>query len=203
MSNILRTQLLTVLDSLAANQVPSYIPDMENDFAAANLYDLQFQHQLQVTHKMFGLVDLKWTKKFADLLGSSRCLEIMAGRGWLASALAYHGVNIHATDGHIGFGVESTTSIFPVGIFTATEAIKQFEHRSDVLICSWPPYLDTALNDALNHWPSDKPIYIIGEGPGGCTGDDSFWDQFDITDTYRWQPNQWGQHSALYRGYWK
>lgn len=46
-------------------------------------------------------------------------------------------------------------------------------HPDRVLFLCWPPYDDTMAAEALLNYTGDTVIYV-GEGPGGCTGDDLF-----------------------------
>jgi hypothetical protein len=52
---------------------------------------------------------------------------------------------------------------------------KLADHPDRVLLLCWPPYNSTFAHDALQAYPGDTLIFI-GEGPGGCTGDDSFFE---------------------------
>lgn len=198
----LRTQLISILETLANNQLPTSIPDMENDWERwESHYNIHFQQECQQTHKMFGLVDLTWTKTLATELAGARVLEVMAGRGWLAKALSSHGIDIRATDGHVGYGVKDVPPVFPVKVMDIMEAIKTYASSSDVLICSWPPYDDPSFRLALRYWTKSKPIYVIGEGIGGCTADDKFWETF-IEHNWYHHPNQYSQYSRVFKGYW-
>jgi hypothetical protein len=59
---------------------------------------------------------------------------------------------------------------FPVAMADAL-AVPSFPDR--VLFLCWPPYSNEMATDALNTYAGDTLVFI-GEGEGGCTGDDSF-----------------------------
>ncbi len=200
MSNNLNRQLEAIHNTLSNNDLPLSIPDMKSNYQFTPETEA-FKQYCQNTHKMYGLVDLTWTEEFARELKNMHVLEIMAGRGWLAKALAHHGICVHATDGLKGYEMECVDSVFPVTIMTAKKAIKDHAAYNDALLCSWPPYDEPAFRLALQHWPHDKPIYVIGEGLGGCTADDKFWLSY-AKDKDWYHPNHSGQHSRIYRGYW-
>jgi hypothetical protein len=50
---------------------------------------------------------------------------------------------------------------------------KLAQHRNRALLLSWPPYDKPFAYEALSAFPGDT-LFYIGEGDGGCTGDDAF-----------------------------
>lgn len=48
-------------------------------------------------------------------------------------------------------------------------------HSDRALLLCWPPYNDSTASDAVKAWGGNVVIYI-GEGWGGCTADDSFFE---------------------------
>lgn len=46
-------------------------------------------------------------------------------------------------------------------------------HRDRALLLVWPPYGSPMARLAANAWRGEVLVYV-GEGPGGCTADDSF-----------------------------
>ena len=50
---------------------------------------------------MWAIVDKHWTKELAKWIGNRKCLEVMAGAGWLAKALDFYKVDIIATDDYL------------------------------------------------------------------------------------------------------
>lgn len=50
---------------------------------------------------------------------------------------------------------------------------KVLEHQDRALFLCWPPYDDPMAYDALRQYEGELLIYV-GEGEGGCTGDDYF-----------------------------
>lgn len=101
---------------------------------------------------------------FAD---GGTILEIGAGSGLWAHLLREAGAEIRATD------VEpwDTTYTF-VAQLSATEALALYPDAHVLMLC-WPPYADPLGALALAVFTGDRLVYI-GEGEGGCTGDDTF-----------------------------
>lgn len=48
------------------------------------------------------------------------------------------------------------------------------KHGDRTLLLVWPP-MDSMAADCLGHYPGDHVVYV-GEGPGGCTADDRFFE---------------------------
>jgi hypothetical protein len=125
---------------------------------------------------MWAIVDDIWTKVLADWIGNRIVLEIMSGPGWLAKALTKHGVRIISTD---NFSWEFTgKSVYSLVLdYDAVKAVKKY-FKSDILLCSWPPYENDTIVRACDVWGPDKPIIYIGEGEGGCCAPDAFFTNF-------------------------
>lgn len=116
---------------------------------------------------MWANVDLSWTKHAAEWIGERRALEVMSGRGWLASALRHHGVDLIATDDYSwGTGGERLTEVVKRN---ATRAVREFGGEADVLIAAWPPYNSRAMDVAIRAWGREKPVLFVGE-IWGATG---------------------------------
>jgi hypothetical protein len=52
---------------------------------------------------------------------------------------------------------------------------KAAEHSDRALLLCWPPYDEPMAADCLSQYSGDVLVYV-GEGYGGCTGDDRFHD---------------------------
>lgn len=125
---------------------------------------------------MWALVYRSWVQVLAEWIGDRQVLEVMAGRGWLAKALAEEGVSIVATDdGSFDKRHNKCGPVHEVLSLDALGAIARFGDDADVLIMSWPPYGDEAATDALEAWGTGRPIVYIGEGEDMACAPDSFW----------------------------
>lgn len=155
---------------------------------------------------MWAIVDLHWTRQLAAWLDGRKVLEVMAGAGWLAKALASHGVSVTATDDYTwdsGTHVDMRR-VYPVKRMDAVKAVQTYRNH-DVLIVSWPPYGDGAIVDVCEAWGSDRPIVYIGESQGGCNAPDAFFEGFEVDesapafDLLAWD----GIHDDVHIGYWQ
>lgn len=129
----------------------------------------------------FALVTNAWIKPLADIIGSSKCLEVMAGKGTISYALQQHGVDIKATDNYSWEGSFNFDDLFTdVENIDAVEAIKKYGKDVEYVIMSWP-YMDKTCYEVVKKLyevnPHSKLIYI-GESDGGCTACDEFFDFF-------------------------
>lgn len=151
-------------------------------------------------------------------------VEIGAGTGYWAALLARRGLEVDAFDLHpAGSGDAEWCGPFEP-YFTVhrgdAEDAARFPERS--LFMCWP-YMDDMALRALMAYRGETLIYI-GEGRGGCTASDEFFDLVDeewghwcqICDDYREMPHEhfsapkwrlverieipqwWGLHDALY-----
>lgn len=119
-------------------------------------------------------------QKIKEFVGGLRVLEIGAGLGLWAKLLQDEGVDIIATD-----SVAKRKQYFKVSTtFTEVhdlnniQALKKFPDREVVMLC-WPPYSDEMGYQTLRNFDGEKFV-LIGEGPGGCCGDDQFWEFLNI-----------------------
>ncbi len=142
-----------------------------------------------------------------DLTGRDkpRVLEVCAGRGVLARNMAARqNVEWTATDEHPAEG--------RVERMDAIGALDRHEDH-DLLFVSWVNYESTLDHELANRWVQGlgKPMIIVGEGDGGCTGSSRFWEDpllhrtpfhmRDLQDVPCWQ----GMHdfSTIVQPVWK
>ncbi len=137
------------------------------------------------------------------LVGLGRIVEIGAGTGYWAALLRAEGATVFPYDSSPpGPGVSN--HYFPEGsLYTLVEVggpEKAAEHPDCALFLCWPPYSDSLAYDALCAYRGDTVVYV-GEGAGGCTGDDDFhaaletgWEQSRVMPIPQWP----GIHDDLY-----
>ena len=189
--------------------IDHFMTDMENYIVPANPInspsvdhpDLgMFRERFKCTDLgMFAVITQRLCMEIADWIGPRACLEVMAGAGWLARGLELEGVNIVATDSG-NWAKENDWETFSiVRTYYARKALQRFGDRADILIVSWPPYTSSMITKLLPLWGSDKPILYIGEGPGGCCGDDKFFQVTQVVERPNWSFYAWpGIHDAPY-----
>lgn len=113
------------------------------------------------------------------LLAWSPILEVMSGVGYLAWLLRQAGADVIATDLRPAPGNKFSrrqsnwTNILQMD---AVEAVEGFGHGRTLLM-SWP-YMDDVCVKALKAFKGSRFVYI-GEGQGGCTAVDEFFEELD------------------------
>ena len=154
---------------------------------------------------MWALVEQQWTAELSRWIGTRRTVEIMAGRGWLAKALAGHGIRIIATDnGSWSSSHGGAVPVFDVWRFEAVEAVRTFNKEADILLVSWPPYGDRAICRAAEEWGEERPIIYIGESRGGRNAPEEFFDAFQWLKGLKFPLKSWyGFYDNVYIGYYK
>lgn len=107
----------------------------------------------------------------ARLASLGPILEVGAGTGYLARLIHNAGGDIIATDPNSEPMNRTWFDLLPLN---AQEAIAQLPNR--LLLSSWPSLGETWLTEAVLALPAGTPLIVIGEGPGGCTASDCFFD---------------------------
>lgn len=194
------------LMEVEAGEVPKKFPLSGNGYDFSGDFDFLFMCRKFCTKRgMWAIVDMDWTRRFADWVGDRSVLEIMCGAGWLAKALRAHGIRVCASDNRklknspTFSKMKDVTTIVD---FEASHAVRE-SSRCDILLVSWPPYEGSALSQACDLWGTERPIIYIGEGAGGCTADDEFHENFDGYLYQSIRTPQWeGIHDSLYGGRW-
>ena len=124
----------------------------------------------------FVLLNNKILDITADFLKDKSVCEIGAGTGWLSYQLQKRDINITAIDykpGHdsdFGFKKLHTEVLMMNGIDYLES------NFPDVVILSWPDYDTSFASDILSLLQKGQTLIYIGEGEGGCTGDDAFFE---------------------------
>ena len=116
-----------------------------------------------------------------NFVGNDAVLEIASGHGIWAKLLQESNVNVKPTDyisspkrkDHI------SNKAYDIDIedLSANDAIQKYKNFN-VLMMSWPPYAEPMAHQALKNFNGNKLIFI-GEGEGGCTGDDNFFKELN------------------------
>lgn len=106
-------------------------------------------------------------------VGNDMILEVGAGKGLWAKLMQDLGMHVTPTDlSHTDNKYIKGDPHTEVQMMDAVDAVNKFGDHS-VLMLNWPPYNDPMAAQALKAFRGNKLIYV-GEGWGGCTGDDCF-----------------------------
>lgn len=187
-------------DILRSGNIPPKAPGVMRDNPDEPLSNLSSMMNISLFRrgyvKEFGYIlpTEEWIAPLSLLIGKSKCLEVMSGKGLLTKALMNFGVNCLATDNKSWDGKEGgifganwfdpNSALVDVEKIDALDAIKKYGHDIDYIIVSWPP-MDELCTECLKLMrtinPNSKMIYI-GENGGGCTASDSFFELANIID---------------------
>ncbi len=165
-------------------EILKIIENKEIPYNYPNDFTKNFHLRSKVIEDMgFVLISKDWISPFSDWIGSRKCLEIMAGSGALSYSLMQQGVNIITTDDFSWEMSEKQKLWWNNGkLWTKIEkinyldAIKKYGKDIDIIIMSWP-YMDNMAARALIKMRKINPLCLmiyIGEGSGGCTANDRF-----------------------------
>ncbi len=131
----------------------------------------EFEHRELYTKQSFTPLTVEFVKDLVGWLGGRSVLEVAGGVGHLSYWLRKGGIEITCTDNKTW--VPFMTYRPSVEELGAVEAVKKYSNV-DVVLLSWPLYDEPLAHDV---WQAMKPgqiLLYIGEGWGGCTGDDKF-----------------------------
>ncbi len=161
-------------------RVPDTIPEdvrLSLHFTNPAYMEVMYYRDRYIEQVGFARISKEWVRPLAKWIGKRKCLEIMAGSGALSYALKNEGVRVVATD-DFSWG-KPFKPWLRVENLDCILAIEKYGAEVDFIICSWPYMDDTAYRVLLKMReinPKCRLIYI-GEGYGGCTADELFFDE--------------------------
>ena len=125
----------------------------------------------------------EWLDDIARIVRGRHVLELFAGNGWVARLMQQRGVDWLATDVKPGndWVVEYDVEQFPQNFL---ESSWYLDYDFDIIFASWIPY-GSALDALIASY--GKPMIVVGEGFGGCTGSEEFWAKYGaayVTEVY-------------------
>jgi len=155
------------IESVKRGDVPEYPPKDSMDVPSASALDA-FRARTECTKRgMWAIVDKQWTKKLAKWIGDRKCLEVMAGAGWLSKALSSYGIDIIATDDFSWNTGEKQhkdmVPVHPIETLDAMRSVGKYGDR-DILIVSWPPYDVEVITSVCEKWGDRKTHHLYWRG---------------------------------------
>ncbi|MHB9857687.1 hypothetical protein [Streptomyces sp. YIM S03343] len=119
--------------------------------------------------------DVTW---MTEQLGGRAVVEIGAGTGYWAWQLEQAGVDVAAYDPNPPADDNRYCKAGPYTTVLPDDATAVKHHQDRALLMVWPPYGGEHARHALSLYEGDLLIYA-GEGWGGCTADDGFYELLD------------------------
>lgn len=110
-----------------------------------------------------------------NIAASGPILEIGAGLGTFSRLLRNIGCDVIATDANPDFMTKDGGRAWTyIEKMEASAAVSLYCDRT--VLYSWPSYQGTWLTRAAKKMKSGQALIVIGEGEGGCTASDCFFD---------------------------
>lgn len=136
---------------------------------------------------MFGFISWNWISPFSKWVGTRKCLEVMSGRGWFSKALRDKEINVTCTDDFSWAEDKYLSwqdSVTEVEKLDAVDAVEKYGTKIEILLMSWADTSNTAYKVIKRlHEVNPKALVVfIGEGMGGCTANNNFFNHFDEID---------------------
>ncbi len=134
-------------------------------------------------HKLYAWA-IPTDEALATIAKYSPIIEIGAGTGYWAALLQERGTDV------LAFDIYQAGPKHTKVLFGSCEEIQNHPERT--LFLCWPPYKTPMAIDCLKAYRGRYLIYV-GEGDGGCTGDDAFhallcreWKPIEYVKIPRW-----------------
>lgn len=152
---------------------------IQHDFQTLQYLFQNLRRYLQYHEGQWTMISQQTVHIWTHYYPFKRYLEIMAGNGRLAGALAARGQQVIATDsfGWRSKNLTGQTLQFPVQPLSALSAIKRFAHAVDVVLLAWSPNddpIDWLVWHALQQMEQPPDLLVLGER-FGVTNSDVFW----------------------------
>ena len=126
---------------------------------------------------MFAIPTWEWVGNFSVLLKNKRVLDFGAGVGIITAMLKDKGVEVRAIDNN---NRELPKLIDTMIIDEGVKYVREHKDEYDVLFLAWPEMNETCLDVCNIFCGEGKKVYYLGEGEGGCTASDKFFETFDL-----------------------
>jgi len=175
----LDNKINNIIEQVKNKQIPeSYPKEMVNNL---NMDRISLRSDFIKTIG-FTLISNDWIKPLSQWIGDRKCLEVMAGTGSLSFALQQQGIDIIATDDFSWEGSsnwnDNNNYWTEIEHIDAIKAVEKYGKDIDIIIISWPYMDDTAhrILQSMRKVNLNCIMIFIGEGMGGCTADDEFFE---------------------------
>lgn len=140
---------------------------------------LAYEHRRRLVNKYSWAIPNDAALEAIAALGP--IVEMGSGAGYWASLLRERGVDVVAYDAkpYRNLWIQGVDEVFSRFTSVRCGGPKKLRRHSDrTLFLCWPPYDDTMARDCLLNYSGNTVAYV-GEGMGGCTGNDEFHHQLN------------------------
>lgn len=179
------------------------LPTAQDYLEFARSRDMQLLHVFRTEHIRYSYIPLtdelmRSIRGMTQDLKTVRLVELAAGAGWLTHWLNKYGVYADAVDNH-SWAFKFCEKLPLVARTDAVQYVKRHA-ETDLYILSWPPYKKPLAANIWKAMKSGQYLLYIGEGEGGCTADDKFFEltrEHQVEDKWNLQNDYfqfWGMH---------
>lgn len=173
------SEIMEYYSTILKSETPVSVPEVlthytEDGFSRDQHSAAYYIHSSLCEFGMYAKVTQKFVKSLAPNIGDGVVLDPMAGKGFLVKALRENGVKSIASDNNswnISKNIENLDVL---------ESIEKYGDKVSHVVLSWAPYtsdLDVQVLRLVRDKYPHITIINIGEGVGGCTGSERFWDE--------------------------
>lgn len=160
-------------------------PDMTSPWAEpASLWVDYFKHsncghrlfmsyterETRINHVGYPILTQETLSALVQLCQNRTVLDVGARTGFMTRNLLKFGIDCLGID--LFETVIDDQRIVEAGDFR--------DYDRDIVLLSWPPYLEDLAYQVAATMKSGKTLVYQGEGRGGCTGDDQFFDELNL-----------------------
>lgn len=169
------------MNTIVKKELPSVVEFSRcvlRDFQARADYVQENGFAILTKELIQSLVDsLQWAMYDTCMdMGDAAVVEIGAGLGKLTEALSESGVKT------VGYDLKPTNNDYFLA--DSAEGIRQGDiHKAiaenpdcRVFVMSWPNYASSFGFEVAKALPKHSILFVLGEGKGGCTADDDYFD---------------------------
>lgn len=180
------SEKITVVSEIPEEMPKEYSHEYTTNTTSFNFIDAFTLRETYVKAGMIGFVSWRWINPLVQWINGRKCLEIMAGRGWLSHALRLKGINVKSTDNFSWQGNDTLwgnlDTLTDIENIDAVDAVEKYGFESDIVICSFPQANDTAFR-ALKKLYEVNPnamFVFIGELNIDICANRDFFNHFNV-----------------------
>lgn len=177
MDNLFELEVSPITPGLPAREYPFHV----NPWGDIQLaMKAMAQREAFIVSYGYCLVTQEVLSALASLLRKKQVLEVGCGSGWLAQQLADRKIDITAAD-KANYSVPAEAGDgFPIAkvyrLDYQGDAVGLLPGQFDVVLMSWPDYESSFAAEVGRAMKPGQLLVFEGEGEGGCTGDDAFFE---------------------------
>jgi len=126
----------------------------------------------------FSVPNRRAVDSIARFCRERRVLDIGCGRGTWSALLALAGCHVESCDSFDDGNFREEDCLVNAVVANGVDFVASRSGEGDVLMLSWPTHWSDMAEDSLRAFRGNRLVYI-GEGWGGCTATDEFFNLLD------------------------